>query len=47
MVDDQVLLPDGGEAIAAVIADALGIARIVRHEFEIGAVEPGELRRDR
>ena len=44
MVDDQVLLPDGGKAIAAVVADALGIARIVRHEFEVGPVEPGELR---
>ncbi len=44
MVDDQILLPDGGEAIAAVVADALRIARIVRHEFEIGAVELGELR---
>ena len=47
VVDDQVLLPDGGEAVAAVVADALGIARIVGHEFEIGPVEPGELRRDR
>ena len=44
MVDHQVLLPDGGEGVAAVIADALGIARIVRHEFEIGALDPGELR---
>ena len=47
MVDDEVLLPDGGKAVAAVVADALGIARIVRHEFEIGPVEPGELRTDR
>ena len=43
VVDDQVLLPDGGEAVAAMVADALGIARIVGHEFEIGPVEPGEL----
>ena len=42
-MDDQILLPDGGEAIAAMVADALGIARIVGHEFEIGPVEPGEL----
>ena len=33
MVDDQVLLPDRGEAVAAVIADALGEARIVGHEL--------------
>ena len=44
MVDDQVLLPDGGEAVAAMVADALGIARIVRHEFEIGPIEARELR---
>ena len=44
MVDNQVLLPDGGEAIAAVIANALGIARVIGHEFEVGPVEPGELR---
>jgi hypothetical protein len=29
MVDHQILLPDGGEAIAAMIADAFGVARIV------------------
>ena len=39
MVDDQILLPDGRETVAAVIANALGIARIVGHEFEIGTVE--------
>ena len=44
MVDDQVLLPDRGEAIAALVADAFGIARIVRHEFEVGPVEAHELR---
>src|SRR6185437_7843020 len=43
VMDDQILLPDGGEAIAAMIADTLGIARIVGYEFEIWAVEPGEL----
>ena len=43
MVDDQILLPDSSEAIAAMVADAFRIARIVRHEFEIGAVELGEL----
>ena len=44
MVNDEVLLPDRGEAIAAVIADAVGIARRVGHEFEIRPVEVGELR---
>ena len=44
MVDHQILLPDGGESIAAVIADAFRIARIVGHEFEIGPVELRELR---
>ena len=43
-MDDEVLLADGGEAVAAMIADALGKARIVRHEFEIGPVEAHELR---
>ena len=44
MVDDQVLLPDRGEAVAGVIADALGKARIVRHEFEIGPIDGEKLR---
>ena len=44
MVDDEVLLADRGEAVAAVIADAFGEARIVGHEFEIGPVEAHELR---
>ena len=39
VVDDQVLLPDGGEAIAGMLADALGKARIVGHEFEVGAID--------
>ena len=39
VVDDQVLLPDRGEAVAAMIADALGKARIVGHEFEVGPVD--------
>ena len=43
VVDDQVLLPDGGKAIAAMVADAFGIARIVGHEFEIGTVDAREL----
>ena len=44
MVDDEILLPDRGKAIAAVIADAVGIARRVGHEFEIRPVELRELR---
>ena len=44
MVDDQVLLPDGGEAVAAMVADAAGITRRVGHEFEIGPIEARDLR---
>ena len=44
MMDDQVLLPDRRENVAAMIANALGMARDVRHEFEIGPVEPRQLR---
>ena len=43
MVDDHILLPDGSEAIAAVIANSPGIARRVRLEFQIGPVETGDL----
>ena len=43
-MDDQVLLPDRRENIAAVIAHALGMARDVGHEFEIGPIEPRQLR---
>ena len=43
-MDDQVLLPDRGKAVAGVIADALGEARIVRHEFEVGPVDGQKLR---
>ena len=45
MVDDQILLADRRKTVAAMVANALGIARIVGHEFEIGPVEPGELRK--
>ena len=44
MMDDQVLLPDRGKDIAAMLAHALGMARHVRREFEVGPVEAGELR---
>jgi len=37
-------LPDRGEDIAAMVAHALGMARHIGHEFQVGAVEPGQLR---
>src|SRR6185369_4718173 len=43
MVDDEILLADGGEAIPAMVADATGIPRGVGHEFEIGTIETREL----
>ena len=39
VVDDEVLLPDRGEAIAAMLADALGEARVVGRELEVRPVE--------
>ena len=44
VMDDQILLPDGGKTIAAVIADSFGIARRIGYEFKIRAVEARELR---
>ena len=44
MMNDQILLPDRCENIAAVIAHAFGMARHVGHEFKIGPVEPRQLR---
>ena len=43
MMDDQVLFADGGEAIAAMIADALGEAGDVGLELQIGALRDDEL----
>ena len=43
MVDDEILLPDRREAIAAMIADTVGIAWRVGDEFEVGPVEAGNL----
>src|SRR6266567_3622044 len=43
MMDDDVLLPDRGKAIAAVIADALGKTRVVGGEDEIGALVGDQL----
>ena len=42
-MDDQVLLPDRGEDVAAMVAHPLGMARHIGHKFEVGPVEPGEL----
>ena len=42
-MDDEVLLPDRGEDVAAMVAHPLGMTRHVGCEFEVGAVEPGEL----
>ena len=44
VVDDDVLLADRREAVAAVLADALGEAWIVRLELEIRPLQPHELR---
>ena len=44
VMDDQVLLADRREAVAALIADALGKARIVGHEFQVRPVDRDELR---
>src|SRR5262249_35696955 len=44
MVNYEIFLTDGRETISRVIADALGIAWIVGHEFEIGAIYSHELR---
>ena len=44
MMDDQVLLADRCEDVAAMVADALGMARHIGHKFEVGPVEPRQLR---
>ena len=44
MVDDDVLLADGGEAVAVELADALGEADVEGLEDEIGALGDDELR---
>ena len=44
MVDDDVLLPDGGEAVAAMLADAFREARRVRLELQVRPVDADELR---
>ena len=43
MVDDEILLADRGEAIAAMIADPARIARRIGHEFQIGPLDGGDL----
>ena len=44
MVDDQILLPDRREAIAAVLADAFGKAGNERREFQVGPIERDQTR---
>ena len=44
VMDDQVLLPDRGETVAAVVADASGIARRIGNKFKVGTVEMRKLR---
>ena len=43
MMDDDVLLADGGEAVAAMIADALGEARDIGLELQIAALVEDQL----
>ena len=43
MMDDDVLLPDRGEAIAAEIANALGEARVIGSEDQVGAFVDDQL----
>src|SRR4029077_19516783 len=44
VMDDQVLLPDRGKDIAAMIAYPFGVTWHIGGEFQVGPVEPGELR---
>ena len=43
MVDDEILLPDRREHVAAALADPLGEARIVGLELQVRAVDPDDL----
>ena len=43
VVDQDVLLADGGEAVAAVVADAFGEARLERRELQVRAVGGDQL----
>ena len=44
MMNNEILLTNGRETVAGVIADAFGITRVVRHEFEIRPIQTHELR---
>ena len=44
VVDDEILLPDRGEAIAAELLDPLGKSRVVRRKLEVRAVDRHQLR---
>src|SRR6185312_14834032 len=41
--DDQVLFPDGGETVAAMIADALGEPGVIGLELQVGALGNDQL----
>ena len=44
VVDDQILLLDGEEAIAAIVAHPLGKARIIGREFQVGRGQADDFR---
>ena len=44
VMDDEILLPDRGEAIAAIVAHPLGKPRVIGGKFQIGPIERDELR---
>ena len=44
VMDDEVLLPDRGETVAAILPHPLGKARLVRRELQFGPVDGDELR---
>ena len=42
-MDNQIFLPDRREAVAGVVADALGETRVIWDEFEVRPVDAREL----
>jgi len=45
MMDDDVLLPDGGKAVSAMVTDTLRKARVVRRKFQLRTFIEDQLRR--
>src|SRR5690606_33059579 len=43
MVDQDVLGPNGGKAVAIIVADAFRKTRVIGREFEVGAVDIANL----